>query len=122
VRDERFVLSSARLSREVVPRLTNAHHFQHRTLSLYRFLCSLQYQGVCSPCWDWGGLAELPFLPRIEVGQVVLTRPRGVSSSGRSQPLRHRSAQDGRRPSTPGWLRGGSRAWSCWLMGSTNCP
>jgi thiopeptide-type bacteriocin biosynthesis protein len=73
VRDERFVLSSARLSREVVPRLTNAHHFQHRTLSLYRFLCSLQYQGVCSPCWDWGGLAELPFLPRIEVGQVVLT-------------------------------------------------
>jgi thiopeptide-type bacteriocin biosynthesis protein len=72
VRDQRFVLTSARLGREVVPRLTNAHHFQQRTLPLYRFLCSLQYQGVCSPCWDWGGLAGLPFLPRIEVGQVVL--------------------------------------------------
>jgi thiopeptide-type bacteriocin biosynthesis protein len=76
VRGDRFVLFSDRLGREVVPRLTNAHHFQNRTLALYRFLCSLQYQGVCSPCWDWGPLAGLPFLPRVEVGPVVLAPAR----------------------------------------------
>lgn len=76
VRDGRFILKSERLGREVVPRLTSAHHFQNRTLGIYRFLCSLQYQGICSPCWDWGALIGLPFLPRVEVGPVVLAPAR----------------------------------------------
>src|SRR5216683_1457329 len=45
---ERIRLRSARLGREIIPRLTNAHNFGLRSLGMYRFLCSLQQQGVAS--------------------------------------------------------------------------
>lgn len=55
IRGDRIVLRSSRLGKEVLPRLTSAQNHGHRTLGIYRFLCSLQYQGVCNPAWDWGG-------------------------------------------------------------------
>ena len=72
IRDERVVLRSSRLGKEVLPRLTSAQNHDMRSLPIYRFLCNLQYQGICQPVWDWGGLSGCPFLPRVEVGGTVL--------------------------------------------------
>jgi lantibiotic biosynthesis protein len=75
VREERIVLRSRRLGREVIPRLTAAHNYARGGLATYRFLCALQHQGV-SPgvMWDWGPLRAAPFLPRVVSGRAVLAR------------------------------------------------
>lgn len=77
VRDDRIVLRSRRLGREVVPRLTTAHDPDWRNLGVYRFLCALQRQDVASElAWDWGPLRDAPFLPRVVSGRLVLSRAR----------------------------------------------
>ncbi len=69
-------LRSARLQREVLPRLTNAHYTQHAgTPPVYRFLYALSEQGVATPLvWSWGSLSRAPFLPRVRSGRLVLSR------------------------------------------------
>jgi thiopeptide-type bacteriocin biosynthesis protein len=77
VRDDRIVLRSRRLGREVMPRLTTAHNHDWRNLGVYRFLCALQNQDVVSAlAWDWGPLQDAPFLPRVVSGRLVLSRAR----------------------------------------------
>lgn len=71
----RVVLRSARLGREVIPRLTSAHNFWRGSLGVYRFLCMLQGQGYLGGLsWSWGALDGAPFLPRVTCGRLVLTR------------------------------------------------
>ena len=73
VQGSRIVLRSARLGREVIPRMTNAHNFHFQNLGLYRFLCSLQYQEQCRGLmWGWGPLSHASFLPRVTHGRLVL--------------------------------------------------
>ena len=73
--DGRFVLRSRRLGRRIIPRLTTAHDFSHRSLGLYRFLCLLQSDRRLARCsWEWGVLAAFPFLPRVTCGRVALCR------------------------------------------------
>lgn len=77
VRNDRVVLYSAKLSREVLPRLTTAHNFLDAgsNLSVYRFLGLLQADGRAGRLsWQWGPFAEASFLPRVRVGRVVLAR------------------------------------------------
>lgn len=77
IREGRVVLRSARLGREVLPRLTNAHNYSARSLGVYRFLCMLQHQGVAGGLgWNWGPLDSLAFLPRVECGRLVLAKAR----------------------------------------------
>jgi lantibiotic biosynthesis protein len=77
VRNNRIVLRSRQLGREVVPRLTTAHDEDWRNLGVYRFLCALQRQDVVSDLkWDWGPLRDAPFLPRVVSGRLVLSRAR----------------------------------------------
>ena len=77
VQGERIVLRSRRLGREVVPRLTTAHNHVTHGLGVYRFLCALQSQQVTpGVTWDWGPLAQAPFLPRVVSGRVILSRAR----------------------------------------------
>jgi hypothetical protein len=72
---ERIVLRSRRLGCEVVPRLTSAHNFATASLSLYRFLCTLQLADANGHlAWSWGPLASAPFLPRLTHGRLVLCR------------------------------------------------
>jgi len=71
----RILLTSARLGREVIPRLTTAHNFVTRSLGIYRFLCTLQSQGALGGLmWSWGPLDAAPFLPRVTHGRLVLSR------------------------------------------------
>jgi lantibiotic biosynthesis protein len=77
VRENRIVLRSARLGREIIPRLTSAHNFTWRAVGLYRFLCLLQGQGAAENLgWSWGALESAPFLPRVTMGRLVLARAR----------------------------------------------
>jgi thiopeptide-type bacteriocin biosynthesis protein len=77
VRGDRVILTSERLGREVLPRLTTAHNFSSGGIALYRFLCALQTQGVVpSLAWSWGPLGSLEYLPRVRSGRLVLCRAR----------------------------------------------
>jgi thiopeptide-type bacteriocin biosynthesis protein len=72
---DRIELHSRRLGREIVPRLSTAHNFAWKSLGVYRFLGHLQSQGLCSwLAWSWGALSGAPFLPRVAVGRLVLSR------------------------------------------------
>ncbi|TWF45684.1 thiopeptide-type bacteriocin biosynthesis protein [Chitinophaga polysaccharea] len=75
VRDNRVILCSARLGKEVVPRLTSAHNYT-RGLSVYKFLCDLQQQEAVSIQWNWGLLLDQPFLPRVVYKQIIIERAR----------------------------------------------
>ncbi|HTG36868.1 MAG TPA: lantibiotic dehydratase [Thermoanaerobaculia bacterium] len=75
VAGSRVMLRSARLGKEVIPRMTSAHNFVHGSLGIYRFLCTLQSQGTLGGVtWGWGPLDSAPFLPRVTSGRVVLAR------------------------------------------------
>jgi thiopeptide-type bacteriocin biosynthesis protein len=76
--DDRVVLRSGRLGREVVPRLTAAHNFASpRNLAIYRFLCALQAQQLGSGlAFSFGSLESAPDLPRVTCGRLVLSRAR----------------------------------------------
>lgn len=75
VRDNRLVLWSRTLDREIVPRVTSAHNVKSHGVSVYRFLATVGRQGVASALfWDWGPLADLPFLPRVRYEDMVLSR------------------------------------------------
>ncbi|MGH2934791.1 MAG: lantibiotic dehydratase family protein, partial [Gaiellaceae bacterium] len=69
-----LVLRSRRLARRIIPRLTNPHNFMLFGAKPYRFLCKLQFQRTSGRVDFWGPLAELPRLPRVRSGRIVLQR------------------------------------------------
>lgn len=70
-------LRSRRLGRRVQPCLTSAHNFDHESVGLYRFLCTLQGQGLAAGVtWSWGPLEGAAFTPRVTRGRLVLARAR----------------------------------------------
>ncbi|HET9626748.1 MAG TPA: lantibiotic dehydratase [Kofleriaceae bacterium] len=72
IRDGRIVLRSKSLGQEVIPRLTNAHNYVGGSLGAYRFLASLQNQDVRPLYFGLGVLDQLPHVPRIRCGKIVL--------------------------------------------------
>ena len=75
VEGQRVVLRSKRLGREVAPRLASAQNYTLRSLGIYRFLCTVQAQGVAEGVvWNWGSFNAASFLPRVVYGKTVLHR------------------------------------------------
>jgi lantibiotic biosynthesis protein len=72
--DGEICLFSEKLAARIIPRLTTAHSFLNpRNTPVYRFLGYLQHQhGAAAPRFSWGPLANLPYLPRLVVDNVVL--------------------------------------------------
>jgi hypothetical protein len=70
----RLILRSRALGRDIAPRLATSHIPSAADLAVYRCLWALQHQDAATLTWQWGALAQLPFLPRITVGRVVLCR------------------------------------------------
>jgi hypothetical protein len=83
------ILRSARLDKEVLARLTNAHNFSHgRNLSTYRFLCGLMRQGSSGGVgWTWGALDTAPHLPRLTMGRMILSLERWRVAKDKLEPL-----------------------------------
>lgn len=77
VQDGRVALRSARLDREVLPRLTASHNYRSFGVAVYRFLGQLGLQDVSARmAWQWGPLSGAPFLPRVRSGRTVFARAR----------------------------------------------
>ncbi len=76
VSGDRVVLRSRRLGKEVRPRMATAHNYTMRSLAIYRFLCSHETQHTTSSTWSWGVLEDMPFLPRVRHGNLILSRAR----------------------------------------------
>jgi thiopeptide-type bacteriocin biosynthesis protein len=90
---DRVLLTSRRLGRRVVPRLSTAHDFTGaRNLPLYQFLCALQDQDVAGGLhFSFGALSIAPYLPRVVAGRLVLSRARWNLTSAELVPLREQS-------------------------------
>jgi len=89
------VVYSRSLGRRVVPRLTSAHNFNFGTLAVYRFLCSLQTQGVRAGAqWYWRPFEKQPFLPRVRYGRAILSRAQWQVTGEEIKQLRARRDAD----------------------------
>jgi thiopeptide-type bacteriocin biosynthesis protein len=75
--DNRLILRSKKLNKEVIPRLSSAHNFSHDTISVYRFLCDLQHQEANTFAeWDWGILNSAAFLPTVRIDNIIVSPAR----------------------------------------------
>lgn len=74
----RIVLTSKKLNKEIVPKLTNAHYINHKALPIYRFLCDLESQNTRQSLnFFWPKiLDEFTFLPRVVYKNIILSKAR----------------------------------------------
>lgn len=87
VRQGKVLLRSKRLNKQIIPRLSSAHNF-HYGMTVYRFLCDLQFQSECPDLsWDWGEMSKQPFLPRVSYKHIILSRAKWNISRSTAHPL-----------------------------------
>jgi thiopeptide-type bacteriocin biosynthesis protein len=74
VTGEYIKLFSKNFGKEIIPRLSTAHNFSHKSLPVYHFLSNLQAQQLRNSfSFNWGGMArQFSFLPRVVLGNVIL--------------------------------------------------
>jgi thiopeptide-type bacteriocin biosynthesis protein len=75
-RENRIVLRSKKLNREVAPRLSTAHNFVFNDLPIYRFLCDLQSQDKMEGLYfRWPESANhIRFLPRVNIDNLIVLK------------------------------------------------
>lgn len=77
IRQNRIVLLSKRLKKEIKPKLTNAHNYGKNTLPIYQFLSELSYQNTLPSLRidEKGGLANIyKFFPRIQYKNIIISK------------------------------------------------
>lgn len=89
VRNDRVLLRSKRLNKEVVPHLTNAHNFSSNALPIYQFLCDMQNQNLRGGLYFTFGFLESTraFLPRVEYANLILQPAKWKIKKAAIQPL-----------------------------------
>lgn len=76
IRNNRLILKSKSLNKEIIPRLTTAHNYMNGSIHIYRFLCDIQYQSQKSVLkFNWCNLDKiLEYLPRVRYKNIILSR------------------------------------------------
>jgi thiopeptide-type bacteriocin biosynthesis protein len=77
VQNNKIVLRSKKLNKEIIPRLSTAHNYSFNALPVYQFLCDLQTQNFekSGLGFSWGNLTSTyKFLPRAVYKNVILER------------------------------------------------
>ncbi|MGE8556474.1 MAG: lantibiotic dehydratase family protein [Chryseobacterium jejuense] len=71
VKNNSIILRSKKLNKVIKPVLSTAHNYKLSDLSVYRFLCDLQFQDtkIVSFPFDW----DFPYTPRIRYKNVVIS-------------------------------------------------
>lgn len=81
VKNDKIILRSKKLNKEIIPCLSNAHYFSNdNSLPLYHFLCDLQSQNT-KPIFSfgWGVLeSHYSYFPRVEHKQIILSKARWI--------------------------------------------
>ncbi len=75
LQQDKVILRSKRLNKEVIPRLSNAHNYAQNSLPLYNFLCDLQFQSI-QRNFDLGWATIAPqavFSPRLIYKNAILS-------------------------------------------------
>lgn len=74
VKQNRIVLRSKKLNKEIIPHLTNAHNYSFNSMPVYHFLCDMQKEGKCDGLrLNFGGLFEhFDYIPRIQYKNFIL--------------------------------------------------
>lgn len=74
IRDNRIILKSRLLKKEIIPKLSNAHNYNKSPHPVYKFLASLQYQDKAGSLdFSWGNLEKLyNYFPRVTFRNIIL--------------------------------------------------
>lgn len=74
--ENRLILFSKKLEKEIVPYMTTAYNYGVDELPVISFLGDYQHQGNQNTLlWDWGMLRELDHLPRLVIDKNILMAP-----------------------------------------------
>lgn len=76
IKNNRIVLRSKKFKKEVVPCLSNAHDYTHKSLPIYHFLADLQSQSL-KPIYNfsWGVLkTHYQYFPRVVYKDIILSK------------------------------------------------
>lgn len=82
VKNNKIILRSKKLDKEIIPCLSNAHNYSSNSIPLYHFLCDLQAQNT-KPIYNfnWGILeSHYNYFPRVEHKEVILSKARWIIS------------------------------------------
>jgi len=79
VKNNRIILRSKRLNKEIIPRMSTAHNYSGQdSMPVYHFLCDMQHQsGRIGFGFHWNDTAQqLDYLPRVVYKNSILSQAR----------------------------------------------
>ncbi|MCL1032719.1 lantibiotic dehydratase family protein [Elizabethkingia anophelis] len=89
IKQDKIILRSKRLNKEIKPYLTNAHNYSNDALPVYHFLCDLSLQDKRSTlAFEWGDLEHIYYsFPRVEYDNIILSKAKWKVSNEEIQHL-----------------------------------